>query len=409
MGIFKQAYINDRDEMMPYFYWLSRIGDIGIRTYIKMQSYFGSPKDLYNASISKIDDSGVFKDRQKARLLESRKNYDVTGEYERMLDMGIRLIVRESDEFPERLKEIPQSPISLFIKGNLPSEKVPLVSVIGARDCSFYGMQVATRLGELFAENKICVVSGMARGIDSISQESCVKSGGSSVAVLGGGVDVIYPKESGNLYNVLSERGAVISEYPPGTEPQKVFFAQRNRIISGISDVVCVVEAREKSGTMITVDAALEQGREVYALPGRITDSTSKGCNELIRQGAGVISDLDAFVSEIACNFTMPASKENVRTDISNPETINIEETRSDYEADILIEALDERSRKLIISIDEDSFTAEQLAAGLQISAGELLIICMNLSVKAVLVNMGAGRFRLSEKGAKIRRKLLCF
>lgn len=404
MGIFKQAYLNEKEEMLPYYYWLCRVGDIGIKHYVKMQSYFSSPRDLFEASVSKLNESKVFTETQKARILEARKNYDVKNEYLKLAEKGIRIIVRESGEYPERLKEIPNSPIALFIKGNFPQKEVPLVSIIGARECSFYGMQVATRLGELFAENGICVVSGMARGIDSIAQESCVRAGGSSIAVLGGGVDVIYPKESASLYNTLSKRGAIISEYPPGTEPQKPFFALRNRIISGISDVVCVIEAREKSGTMITVDAALEQGREVYALPGKITDVTSRGCNELIRQGAGVISNLESFVSDITCNFSVKSSTENTETC-----TFNIEETRSEYECDILIESLDEQSKRLIVSMDEESFTAEQIAVGLSLLPGEVLLLCTKLSVKKVLINMGAGRFRLSDKGTIIRRKLLNF
>lgn len=402
MGIFRQAYINDNDEMMPYFYWLTTIGDIGIKTYTKMQSRFASPRDLFEASLEKINDSGVFSDKQKKHIAESRKNADIFKNYEKMLDDGIKLIVRESEQFPERLKEIPQSPVALFIKGDMSTVCTPLVSVIGARDCSFYGMQVAKRLGELFAENGICVVSGMARGIDSTAQEACVSAGGSSVAVLGGGVDIIYPKESEKLYRNLERCGAIVSEYPPGTNPLPQFFAQRNRIISGLSDVVCVLEAREKSGTMITVDAALEQGREVYALPGRITDSTSRGCNELIKQGAGAISDLDMLVMEITHNY----SKRQVETDIGNI-TFNIEETRSEYEDDLLAEGLNETEKKIILGVDEDSFTPEQMAQILSVSAGDLFVNSMNLSLKKIFVNMGAGRFRLSDKGVKIRNKLM--
>lgn len=402
MGIFRQAYMNDTDEMMPYFYWLSVTGVIGIKTYTKMQSYFGSPRELYNASMDKINDTGIFTARQKKAILDTRNSRDVLKEYERMQERGIKMFVRESQDFPERLKEIPGSPIALFVYGNLPAQGIPLVSVIGARECSFYGMQVASRLGELFAEHGICVVSGMARGIDSISQDACLKAGGTSIAVLGGGVDVVYPKESEHLYNVLKEKGAIISEYPPGTDPIPAYFASRNRIISGISDALCVIEAREKSGTMITVDAALEQGREVYALPGRITDSTSKGCNELIKQGAGVISDPEKLVMEIKRDyslFTDAAPGDNY--------TFNIEETRTDYETDILIEDMDESDKKVIISVGEDSFTAEELSQKVSVHPGEFLIKCMNLSVKGLLINMGAGRFRLSDKGFSVRSKLL--
>lgn len=431
MGIFKQAYLNDKDEMLPYFMWLSSLGDIGIKTYVKMQSRFASPKDVFLAGYDKLTDSKVFTEKQKQNIIASRKTYDVSGNYENMIKSGIKLIVRESSEFPERLKEIPGSPISLFTYGKLPKPGIPLAAIIGARECSFYGMQVAARLGEVMADNGICVVSGMARGIDSISQEACLKAGGTSIAVLGGGVDVLYPKESEKLYEELKERGAIISEYPPGTMPQRSYFAQRNRLISGISDTLCVIEAREKSGTMITVDSALEQGREVYALPGRITDGTSRGCNELIKQGAGVITDVESLASEIANIYSRPRMDSeyekiyrgetqndnsdkndanhtsNINDAYMNNHYINIEETCSDYELDAYIEKMSEEDRKIFITLDEDSFTSEQAGNMLGINPSEFMVKCMKLSIDGMFVNMGAGRFRMNEKGLKVKRKLL--
>jgi len=415
MGFFKQTYLNEREEVVPYYYWLSSLQSIGIKTYTKMQSFFASPRELYLASSESVRTSRVFNERQKNEIIESRKHFDIEKEYASLLDSKISFIVRESEEFPERLKEIPQSPVFIFMRGQLPNPGIPLVSIIGARDCSFYGTQVASRLGELFAEQGICVVSGMARGVDSLSQDACLKAGGTSIAVLGGGVDVIYPKESGALYETLSERGAIISEYFPGTNPQPSYFARRNRIISGLSDALCVIEAREKSGTMITVDAALEQGREVFALPGRITDSTSRGCNELIKQGAGVITDLETFVLEMSGNYRVlfTNNKDDKKAEKSDcfdktiNETINIEETRMDYETDCIIEGLSEAEKRAVILFDLDSFTAEQMASVIGTPPGEILVMCLNLSVKNVIINMGAGRFRLSKTGVRTREKLL--
>ncbi len=400
MGIFKQALLNDYDREIPYFLWLSKVGDIGVKTYTKMQSHFGAPSQVYSASYEKLESSGVFTKKQLERIERLRRNYCVREEYERMLNLGISIIPREDARFPERLLDIPSSPIVLFSKGQPLNINGPIVSVIGARECSFYGTQVAIRLGELLAKYNITLVSGMARGIDSISQEACVNAGGNSIAVLGGGVDVLYPKESAKLYDTLSRKGTIISEYPPGTEPMPSYFALRNRIISGLSDVVCVVEAKEKSGTMITVDSALEQGREVYAVPGKITDITSKGCNQLIKQGAGMILDVEEFVMELANIYV-----KNQAADISND--INIEETRMDGRIYVMCEQMSDYEKRLLISMDETSFTGEQFAVLAGVEPGKMLVTLIGFCSKKLLKNMGAGRFRISEFGMKVRDNLL--
>ena len=163
----------------------------------------------------------------------------------------------------------------------------PAAAIIGARLASGYGREQARRFARRLASRGITIISGMARGIDGIAQKAALDAGGRSYAVLGCGVDICYPEENRELYDRLLQEGGIISEYPPGTYPEARLFPQRNRIISGLSDLVLVIEARKRSGTLITVDMALEQGREVYALPGRVSDSLSDGCNRLIRQGAG--------------------------------------------------------------------------------------------------------------------------
>ena len=158
--------------------------------------------------------------------------------------------------------------------------------MIGARECSEYGIYVARNFAKELGAHGIPVISGMARGIDSISQEAALQGGGRTYAVLGCGVDICYPKSSRRLYERILEQGGILSTFPPGTEPMKRLFPERNRIVAGLADVILVVEARQKSGTFITVDMALEQGREVYAIPGRLTDRLSDGCNLLLQQGA---------------------------------------------------------------------------------------------------------------------------
>lgn len=212
---------------------------------------------------------------------------------------GIRMLRLQDEEYPERLREIPHPPKELYALGEIPKERTPTVAIIGARDCSEYGSYVAAVLGAAMGHSGVQVVSGMARGIDGIGQEAALDAGGSAYAVLGCGVDVCYPAKNRPLYDRLQTGGGILSEYPPGTPPLPGYFPARNRIVSGLADAVVVVEAREKSGTLITVDMALEQGREVYVVPGRVTDPLSKGCNRLMKLGAGILLNTEDFVEEL--------------------------------------------------------------------------------------------------------------
>lgn len=211
----------------------------------------------------------------------------------------IYMLTQEDECYPERLREIPDPPKQLYVRGKLPKEEIPAVAVIGARECSEYGRTVAAMLGNFFGENGIQVISGMARGIDGIGQTAALDAGGSSFAVLGSGVDVCYPAGNRTLYDRLAVQGGILSEYAPGTPALARNFPPRNRIVSGLADAVIVVEAREKSGTLITVDMALEQGKEVYAVPGRVTDALSSGCNRLLRLGAAPLPEPEGLLEEL--------------------------------------------------------------------------------------------------------------
>ena len=206
---------------------------------------------------------------------------------EKLAQAGISFVSALEEGFPDKLREIPDPPFGIYYKGKMPGETEPAAAIIGARLASGYGREQARRFGRQISARGIAVISGMARGIDGIAQKAALDAGGKSYAVLGCGVDICYPEENRELYERLQQQGGVLSEYPPGMQPIAKLFPPRNRIISGLSDLVLVIEARKRSGTLITVDMALEQGREVYALPGRVSDALSDGCNRLIRQGAG--------------------------------------------------------------------------------------------------------------------------
>ncbi len=386
MDNFAKAAVYDRVRQMPYFYFLAKTFAVGAVSYRDIQNVFSTPYDIYKESYDTLEKTGLFTKNQLNRIEITKKEMCVEKEYEDMLKKGIRMILIGEDTYPEKLKEIHNAPPFIFVKGRLPAKGAPCVSVVGARECTPYGANIAKRLGEMLGAAGISVISGMARGIDSISQKACVDSGGYSLALLGGGVDIVYPKESRGLYERLCESGGIMSEIPPGVSPKAQYFVLRNRLISGVSDYVCVVEAKEKSGTMITVDCALDQGREVYAFPGRITDVTSFGTNELIREGAGVISNINTFIDDIMgyCR---------------------IKESSSGYvsEKKKVITNLSENEKMVIRMSDGDSFTLDQMSQRTGMPAYDLLGVCVSLCSKLYLKNVGAGRFIATDMAIGIK------
>lgn len=227
------------------------------------------------------------------RLWEHRSRWGQSKEeYQRWKEAGIRFVTSKDPEYPERLRHIYDPPYALYVRGSLPHSQRKTAAVIGARACSGYGTQQARRLARELADQGVQIISGLAYGVDSEGHKGALESGveGSTYAVLGCGVDRCYPADHEALAEkILAQGGGLISEFPMGTPPAPGQFPMRNRIISGLSDCILVVEARKRSGSLITVDQALEQGREVFALPGRVGDSLSEGCLHLIRNGANVL------------------------------------------------------------------------------------------------------------------------
>lgn len=280
-----------------YAGWLCNFPGIGNGQLHKLAGLCGGAEGVYHAK--KETWGQVLSPKQVESLLKYTEKWPPETKYYQMREEGIDVVTILDDDYPERLKTIPDAPFFLFIRGRLPAGDGPSVAVIGARECSEYGKYVARELGAALGRYGVTVVSGMAKGIDGISQEAALNAGGVSLGVLGSGVDVCYPAQNRGLYGRLLEGGAVLSIYPNQTPALPRNFPPRNRIVSGLADAVVVVEARVKSGTLITVDMALEQGREVYVVPGRVTDRLSDGCNRLIRQGAGIFLSPEVFYEEI--------------------------------------------------------------------------------------------------------------
>lgn len=222
-------------------------------------------------------------------FVSKRKQLDLNAIWEKIVDKGIEVLTWDDQNYPRKLLEIDQPPPVLYSRGKLKSEDDWAIAIVGTRRMSVYGRQVTQDLGTILAAKGVTVVSGLARGIDSIAHNAALDAGGRTLAVLGCGVDIIYPPENRKLYERILESGAVISEYPPGTFPESSNFPPRNRIISGLSQATVVVEAGETSGALITASFAANQGREVFAVPGNILAPQSMGCNRLIRDGARIL------------------------------------------------------------------------------------------------------------------------
>lgn len=307
-----------------YEFWLANIKGFGaIRIEQLLQAYH-SAEEIYHADRNSLCHRVQLKEEELERLVISRDEKRIKDAYQKLLNKNIRFITRDDPEYPGRLKEIYAAPYALYVRGNLPSDHRKTLAVIGARDCSVYGMELAKYLSEAVARAGIAVISGLARGIDSCAHIGALQGGGNTYGVLGCGIDICYPKENLKLYMELQKEGGILSEYAPGIQPLASHFPMRNRIISGLSDGILVIEARKKSGTLITVDIGLEQGKNIYALPGRITDQLSAGCNNLIKMGAKPVTSPEDILEDFQIYPTSPEQRAGEISPIEDGEELRI-------------------------------------------------------------------------------------
>lgn len=277
---------------IEYWLWLSNVEGMWQGKISKLIGELETPERIYKATKKELETIAGLSEKDVYNIINSKKKFDTKKEMENLRKNGITFITYDCDNYPQKLKNIYQPPYFLYVKGSLP-QSIKSVSIVGARACSRYGIELAKRIGMEMADLNVDVISGMARGIDTYAHIGALAKKGRTYAVLGCGVDVCYPTENIELYERICKEGGIISEFPPGTRPDGWRFPQRNRIISGLCDCVVVIEARQKSGSLITVENALEQGKDVIAVPGRINDELSMGCNMLIRDGANILTKMD--------------------------------------------------------------------------------------------------------------------
>ncbi len=249
------------------------------------------PEELFSVPAEKLFSLGITPNLYQAEEYEKLRHEELLLEkMERMREKGVRYIPSFDPSYPERLSVLPDPPFGLFVRGELPDPERPAAAVVGSRRCTVYGREAAYYFGKELSKAKISVISGMALGVDGYAQTGALQGIGNSFAVLGGGADICYPAENVGLYADLQKNGnGVISERPCGYRARAYDFPVRNRLISALSDVLIVIEAAVHSGSLISVNHALSQGKEIFALPGRVGDRMSEGCNQLIRDGAGIL------------------------------------------------------------------------------------------------------------------------
>ena len=348
-----------------YLMWLARMTIHNVQKAFLLLKHFQTAEALFFASEKEI--RAVLKG--SARWID---NLIAQRDAEQLEDWILELEEKEiffysyfHPLYPKLLKEIYDPPLGIYVKGILPDDEIDKIGVVGARRCSAYGLETAHRITKDLGKTNVVVVSGMAKGIDAMAHKGIMDGGGKTIAVLGCGVDVCYPVENERLMQQIIENGCVISEYPPQTKAMPYHFPQRNRIISGLCKMIVVVEAGKKSGTLITADLALENGRDVFVVPGNVTSRFSEGTNNLIKQGCPIITEYSDILFALGISYQK-------------------EETEKYYQT--VLENLEPFEKEVFLLIDtQNPITAEEITRKLHRSIEEIQYILSLLEISGYI------------------------
>ncbi len=368
-------------------YWLALkfIEDIGNVTYIHLLDAFGSPRDVFDApadALTKVP-------RITKKIASAIKGFDnwekVENEYDLAEKAKVTILPSRSPSYPRGLLNIYDYPPLLYVKGTLSEEDI-YIAVVGSRMASTYGKFTTERLCRELAFKGITTVSGMARGIDSAAHRGSLSGNGRTVAVLGSGIDVIYPPENEDLYEKIAANGAIITEFPFSTLPKGPHFPARNRIISGMSLGVVVVEANEKSGSLITARTALEQGREVFAVPGSIDSPGTKGTHKLIREGAKLVENVYDVLEEV-----LPQIEERGDFLPSEESTESVPVSGPDYDT------LGKTERQIVDLLEKKPQQIDSIITKSGCAANDVLDTLLSLELKGYVEQLPGKHFKLKE------------
>ena len=381
-----------------YMLWLSSlVHQVGSRKLNFLLDAFGSAGAIFKSSTDELREH-MPKAHHAFDFMCKHKNLEyIETLLKKMESKGIVYISRNNPRFPSLLKEIPDPPAGIFFIGTLPADDTQKVAIIGSRKCSEYGLLTARLLAQPLAAAGIVIVSGMARGVDSMAHRGALQGGGLTIAVLGCGVDICYPAENRELRSQIIQNGCVMSEYAPDVRPAPAFFPARNRIISGLSRAVVVTEADVKSGTLITVDQAQEQGREVLAVPGSITNNLSRGTNQLIRDGAFPVGDYEDILNVLGSppkpsNISKPNNTRKPKsTSKSVPSAQDLPKSPQIPKNSNISLAPDEKRVYDRLSLEPVSF--DYLADVSEVDIGRLHLICTGLELKGLAKKLPGARY----------------
>lgn len=301
-------------EKIIYDIWLKSLEKVNDSIKIQLLKTFGGSEAIYHASENALKAMQCINDDMIKYIMSQKDLNKANDIYKIIVQKEIKAIVYTNPLYPKLLKEIYDPPFMLYMRGNLTAEDESPIAIVGARKATAYGKWASYSIAQKLSEYSKTIVSGMAYGADTYAHKGALEGGGRTIAVLGCGVDICYPKANQHLMNKIIENGAVISEYEPGTPAFPYYFPARNRIISGLSNAIVVVEAGVHSGSLITAEYALEQGRDIYAVPGNIESIYSKGTNRLIKEGAIPLIDINGFLKELNIVKTKDIVKDQLGT-----------------------------------------------------------------------------------------------
>lgn len=390
--------------MLKYWIWLATRKGMGARSAYLVARHFATPEAAYFADQAAYDAIDGIRGRESLLDKDLRETEEIL---RTCYNRGIFVVTMQDAAYPQRLLALDDPPLVLYGKGILPDLNGPAIGVVGTRKASLYGLKQARRMGYGLSRCGSAVISGGARGVDTEAMRGALTGGSPVVAVLGCGVDVVYPHENKSLFQDVTANGCLLSEYPPGTPPAAEHFPIRNRIISGISMGVLVVEAPERSGALITARRALDQGRDVFALPANVGQDTGSGNLQLLRDGAILVRDpweiLQEYTGQFGQNLEsrncddwdgedLPREKEPVKKDIDK------EKTSHYIDAKKIMDTLTPEEQRLALLLEQGPAHIDSLSEQMQQPAGSVLALLTMLEVRGLVKRLPGRRFALAGK-----------
>lgn len=357
--------------MKEFYYWvaLRQILGVGSVHYRNLIAHFGDPESIFQADLNELSRVEGLSRSAAESIAAFQPGDEVDRELDRAAAGGVSIVTFNSPDYPEPLKNIYDPPPYLYVKGRMALQERTGVAVVGSRKASEYGLRVTDRISRELAFGGLVIVSGMARGIDARAHQAALAAKGQTIAVLGSGVDVIYPQENRGLYARIVEQGAVVSEFPMGAEPNSYHFPARNRIISGLSAGVLVVEASPKSGSLITARLALEQGRDVFAIPGSVYAYKARGTHNLLKSGAKLVESATDILEEFQLGSPAATAPDKIRPQ------------------------LDPEAQRVYELIEDEPAHIDDLITGAGLNSGRLSAVLLELELGGLVQQLPGKRF----------------